>query len=175
MTTTRKNYTADEERVLISLLQNHTASEVAHIMGRSASSIRNKACRAGLLKDRPEHYTKPNAPRVYISAPITGHSLIERRAYFARVEAQLNEAKLVPVSPFNNGLPDEASHAEHMKADIMLLLTADAYVQDPISTYSAGCEIETAVADACDIPLIGTIYRGGGVYFYEDKIKKILK
>ena len=167
-------FTEAEERLLRTLLSSHTVYEVAHVTGRSVSSIRNKMQRMGLSVHRPAPRTPYHPePRVYISAPITGHSIMERRAFFAYVAKQLAEAGFTPINPFDNGLPEEASHAQHMKADIMLLLTADAYVQDPASTYSAGCEIETAVADACDIPLIGTIHRGGGLYIRPDKADRL--
>lgn len=92
--------------------------------------------------------------KVYISAPITGYDLAERKAWFAIAARQLIIAGYTPVSPLPNGLPDTASHADHMKADLKMLLQCDAYVRSRQWAASAGCCIECQVADACGITLL---------------------
>lgn len=170
----KQPFTESDERLLRTLLPSHTVPEVARIMGRTVSGIRNKMQRMGLSVHRPAPRTPYHpTPRVYISAPISGHNIMERRIFFAHVAKQLTEAGFCPINPLDNGLPEEAPHADHMRADLMLLLTADAYVQDPACTYSIGCESETAVADVCNIPLIGTIHRGGGLYLRPDKADRL--
>lgn len=40
-----------------------------------------------------------------------------------------HHSRLHPGKPLPNGLPDTASHADHMKADLKMLLQCNAYVR----------------------------------------------
>lgn len=102
--------------------------------------------------------------RIYISAPITGHDLAERKEYFAEVAEQLEEAGYEPVNPFDNGLPDTAPRTEHMKADLKMLLSCDGYVQSVATHGSIGCVSEAGVALLCGIPAIALI-KGSTLYW----------
>ena len=63
---------------------------------------------------------------VYLSAPISGYDLDERYKAFERVENGLTERGYKVLSPMKNGLPRDATTAQHMKRDIIMLLQADA-------------------------------------------------
>lgn len=102
-----------------------------------------------------------NKEKIYISAPISGHDLTERKALFSQIEDILAEEGYTPVNPFSNSLPDSAPYTEHLKQDIKLLLDCDGMVRPTRWRISKGCEIEARVAEACGIPVIGTIEDDG--------------
>ena len=56
--------------------------------------------------------------KVYISLPITGKDIEEQKRHAGDVASFLLTAGHTPVSPFNNGLDANASHEEHMRADL---------------------------------------------------------
>ena len=95
--------------------------------------------------------------KIYISAPISGHNIAERKLFFLQIEKQLAEQGFTPVNPFRNALPDSAPYTEHMKEDIRLLLDCDGIVRPDRWRTSIGCEIESRVADICGIPVVGII------------------
>lgn len=99
--------------------------------------------------------------KIYISAPISGYNLTERKAFFSQIEGRLAEEGYKPVNPFNNALPDSAPYTEHLKQDIKLLLDCDGMVRPSRWRKSKGCEIEARVAKACGIPTIGIIEDDG--------------
>lgn len=101
--------------------------------------------------------------RIYISAPITGRDLEERKAYFEDVAGQLKKMGALAVNPMNNTLDDGATHEEHMREDIRLLLRCDGYVQAYDSCGSNGCDLEEAVAQDCGIRYCGIIGMDGKV------------
>lgn len=109
--------------------------------------------------------------RIYISAPISGHDLAERKAYFAQVAKQLVIIGCAPVNPFDNRLPLTASHADHMRADLRMLLSCDAYIIAADTATSAGCRTEAHVAEACGIPRVGIISASAAVTFTKDITK----
>lgn len=111
-------------------------------------------------------------PKIYISAPITGYDLEERRKSFAKWAQIIINAGCEPVNPMEKNIPDDAPYVEHMKADINLLLDCDGYILSTVWTASKGCRCENAVAEACDVELVGFII-GDDVDFIESKIKKI--
>lgn len=67
--------------------------------------------------------------KIYISAPISGYDLTERKALFSQMEDILAEEGYKPVNPFSNPLPDSAPYTEHLKQDIKLLLDCDGMVR----------------------------------------------
>lgn len=84
--------------------------------------------------------------KCYISLPISGHDLAERRKLAEMVKAFLIAAGLDPISPLDKGLPDEAPYAEHMRQDLKLLLDCSAICLVKGWELSKGCDLEAQVA-----------------------------
>lgn len=99
--------------------------------------------------------------KIYISSPITGHDLNERREFFARIETELTNLGYKAVNPMSKPLSDSAPYTEHIKEDIRLLLACDGIVMPNRWRCSKGCEIERRVADICGIPVAGVIGEAG--------------
>lgn len=93
--------------------------------------------------------------RVYISGPISGHDIEERRKEFKRIQTHLERCyhDLEVVNPMENGLPAEATTHEHMKRDIELLMTCDIIFMMRKWTHSKGCKVEFDVATAIGLPV----------------------
>lgn len=106
--------------------------------------------------------------KVYISAPVTGRDIEERKRYFSHVAEQLRQQGYDPVNPMHNGLKATASHAAHMRAHLSMLLQCAYYVSALDSALSAGCAVEETVATACSITLLGTVHATGYVHFMPD-------
>lgn len=102
-----------------------------------------------------------NKKKIYISAPISGYDLTERKALFSQIEDILAEEGYKPVNPFNNPLPDSAPYTDHLKQDIKLLLDCDGIVRPVRWRISKGVEIEKRIADTCGIPTVGFIGSNG--------------
>ena len=92
--------------------------------------------------------------KVYISLPITGKDLQEQKGYARHVASFLSEAGFTPVNPFENGLADDASYEEHMKADLKLMLGCDAVYLCNGYHYSKGCLFERDVAVKCGLTIV---------------------
>ena len=88
---------------------------------------------------------------VYLSAPISGFDIDERRATFERVENELKKLGYKVLSPMKNGLSQDEPTSRHMKRDIILLLQADAIFLMTGWNRSAGCLTELNVATACGL------------------------
>lgn len=84
--------------------------------------------------------------KVYVSGRITGLPLDEAKAKFDAAKLRLTKRGHEVVTPFDNGLPHSASYAEHMKADIRMLLDCDAIYLLRGWTYSGGASVERDVA-----------------------------
>lgn len=100
---------------------------------------------------------KHEAPQkvcIYISGPISGYDLEERRKAFMEIEERLKAQGYETVNPMKNGLPDEATTHEHMKRDIELLLTCDRIYFMKKWTHSKGCKLEFDVATAIGLPVM---------------------
>ena len=93
-------------------------------------------------------------PRIYISGPISGYDLDERRKEFKRAEEFLQEMEYIPVNPMENGLPADADTHQHMKRDFQLLIECDAIYMMRRWTHSAGCKVEFDVATACGMKVV---------------------
>lgn len=91
--------------------------------------------------------------RIYISGPISGHYLDERRKLFLNVSDFLKKIGYEPVNPMDNGLTDNATTHEHMRRDFELLLSCDAIFMMRRWTHSAGCKVEFDVATAIGLPV----------------------
>lgn len=89
--------------------------------------------------------------KCYISLPITGYDLAERRETAARIEAMLQSHGYETANPLNKGLPDDAPYHEHMRQDLKLLLDCDVIYLAKGWEHSEGCRFESYVAGICGI------------------------
>lgn len=92
-------------------------------------------------------------PRIYISGPISGHDIEERRKVFNEVEAKLRRKGFDTINPTRNGLPAEATTHEHMRRDIELLMKCNCIYMMKHWSHSAGCMTEFHVARAIGLPV----------------------
>lgn len=88
---------------------------------------------------------------VYMSAPISGYDINERRETFERMENELKKLGYKVLSPMKNGLSQDEPTSRHMKRDIILLLQSDAIFLMTGWNRSAGCLTELNVATACGL------------------------
>lgn len=95
--------------------------------------------------------------KVYISLPITGKDLQEQKRHAEGVASFLLSAGFTPVNPFDNGLADDASYEQHMKADLRLMLDCDAIILCEGWLMSKGCVIESNVAIVCGLTVIDAL------------------
>lgn len=95
----------------------------------------------------------PKKPRIYISGPISGHDMEERRKAFKEIQEHLEAQGYEAINPMENGLPAEATTREHMKRDIELLMTCDYIYMMRRWTHSKGCKVEFDVATAIGLPV----------------------
>ena len=86
--------------------------------------------------------------KIYLSGPISGHDIEERRKEFKGIQTQFEKAGYDVVNPMENGLPSDATTNQHMKRDIELLLTCTGIYMMKKWTHSAGCITEFHVAHA---------------------------
>lgn len=86
--------------------------------------------------------------KVYISLPISGYDISERRNTAKAMENKLRKLGYDVFNPLENGLPTYASTNQHMKADIKALLGCDAVIFMQGFNHSAGCHTELTVAMA---------------------------
>lgn len=92
--------------------------------------------------------------KIYISGPIAGYDMNERKLAFLKVQHQLESLGYQPVNPFDNGVPDEEHWRIHMRADIRMLLDCSAIFMMPGWELSKGCKLELDVASSCGIRVI---------------------
>lgn len=88
---------------------------------------------------------------IYLSAPISGYNIDERRETFERVENKLKKLGYNVLSPMKNGLSQNEPTSHHMKRDIIMLLQSDAIFMMKNWNRSAGCLTELHVATACGL------------------------
>lgn len=93
-------------------------------------------------------------PRIYLSGPITGYDIEERKCYFGSIEKGFEKAGFEVVNPLKNGLLESAAYEEHIKKDIELLLTCDYIAMLPDSDKSKGAMLEQHIADVVGITKI---------------------
>lgn len=89
--------------------------------------------------------------KVYLSAPISGYDLNERRERFAHMKEGLEKLGYNVMNPMENGLSDDAPTTQHMKRDIIMLLQCDVIFLMKGWNKSAGCLTELHVATACGL------------------------
>ena len=106
-------------------------------------------------------------PRIYISGPISGHDIEERRKAFKRTQKKLEAQGFEVWNPMENGLPDEATTNEHMHRDLAELTNEErpfwAIYMMRRWTHSKGCKVEFDVATAI------------GLHFYFEEIGTMVK
>ncbi len=91
-----------------------------------------------------EKYSK----RIYLSLPISGYDIEERRATALKKKKELEAAGFTVILPLENGLPVDAGTYAHMKRDFELLLTCDAIYMMERWCHSKGCKVEFDLATA---------------------------
>lgn len=92
--------------------------------------------------------------KVYISGPISGHDIEERRAEFKKVQVALANDGYDTFNPMENGLPQTATTNEHMRADIKALVDCDVIYLMKKWNHSAGCWTEFCVATSCGLEVM---------------------
>lgn len=104
--------------------------------------------------------------RIYLSAPITGHDLTERKAYFRRMADRLLQlypgAEIVsPLDDIDTFISDtrkrqgcDPTHTQYMRRDLLLLLSCDVICLGHGHHVSKGCQIEYFVATSCGLDVI---------------------
>lgn len=91
---------------------------------------------------------------IYISGPISGRDLTERRKTFAETAARLRADGFDVVNPMENGLPENATTHQHMHRDIEMLMVCDRIYMMKGWTHSKGCKVEFDVATAIGLPVM---------------------
>ena len=92
--------------------------------------------------------------KVYLSGPISGYDLAERRNTFNRAAHFLRIQGYQPVTPFDNGLDPSADYSDHMRADLRLILDCDAILLLPNWHMSEGAQLEHEVARTCRLEIL---------------------
>ena len=91
--------------------------------------------------------------RIYISFPISGYDIEERKQYAQKIEDSLSHFYIV-LNPLKNGISEDAPVCDHMRQDIKMLLQCDAIHLGKKWELSFGCLVEFLVAVACRMDLI---------------------
>lgn len=92
--------------------------------------------------------------RIYLSAPISGYDLEERKDTFMKKQVELTGMGHEVLNPMENGLPDDSPVQQHMKRDIEMLLTCDTIYMMEGWNRSAGCKVELDVAVAIGLDVV---------------------
>lgn len=96
--------------------------------------------------------------RIYISGPITNH-LDTAYVRFSYAEIQIKALGHKPVNPFAIAayLPDDFSHSEFMRVDMVLMELCDGVYFMENWQESEGCRIERARAEAWGLAIFDKI------------------
>lgn len=95
--------------------------------------------------------TAGNQYKIYLCGAISGLNPVRCRALFQIAQNKIATNWRVVMNPFDNGLGDDASWEDHMRADIKMLMECDAmYVVNDV-TSSKGAKIELNLARALGI------------------------
>lgn len=92
--------------------------------------------------------------RVYISGPISGYDLTERKEAFEKAAKRFRMQGYLVSNPFNSGIPAEASWQEHMRADIAMLMQCDIIYMLSGWNTSRGATIERNLAEELGIKVM---------------------
>lgn len=93
--------------------------------------------------------------RAYLSVPISGYDMNERRKAFSEAEEFIREPGVEVVSPLDNGLPDDAEWSDHMLRDLEMLIDYDMMVLLPGWQHSRGCLTEVRFARKMGLLVLG--------------------
>lgn len=85
--------------------------------------------------------------QIYISGQITGLPYNETYEKFEKAEELIRAIGLEPVNPMKNGLDPNESWANHMVADIKMLIHCDAILMLSDWVHSRGARIEKKIAE----------------------------
>lgn len=91
--------------------------------------------------------------RVYLSAPISGYDLAERKHTFAAMEKKLRVRGYDVCNPMGTQWESGLTAHDYMRKDIEMLLTCDAIMLMDGWNKSAGCHTELCVAIAIGIEI----------------------
>lgn len=96
--------------------------------------------------------------RIYLSGPISGHNLDERRIIFKNTQHYLETKGYEVFNPLENGLPPESTTHQHMHRDLAELTSEDrpfdAILMMEGWLHSAGCKLEFDVATAIGLDVM---------------------
>lgn len=102
-----------------------------------------------------------NKKRVYISLPITGYELQERKEYAKRTASKVREylteqgAKdFEVITPFDICPEEGLTYAQYMARDIEVLMESQLVFLCEGWYQSTGCRIERFIAERMEIPII---------------------
>ena len=93
--------------------------------------------------------------KIYISLPVTGYDLGERRMLAAGCARVLDALGAEAVNPLENGLPEDAAWLDHMRADLRLLLDCDGILLCEGWEKSRGCRVEHGLALGLGLQVLG--------------------
>lgn len=91
---------------------------------------------------------------IYVSGPMTGIKKEDYTRDFNTVKSTLEEQGHLAVTPLENGIPENSSYREHIKADIAMLLDCDTIFMMRGWEYSPGCITEHRIAISCAMKII---------------------
>ena len=114
---------------------------------------KNNEC-GGAKTECAAQQSESEKKRVYISGPIGGYDVEERHEAFGRAAEMLKDLGYLPISPMNNGLPDDSTREEHMMVDLAMLMTCEYIYQMRGWTESKGAVLETLVARQLGIEVL---------------------
>lgn len=92
--------------------------------------------------------------RVYISGPISGYDVAERKAVFSSAATRFRRQGYEVVNPFELGVPDASPWSVHMRADIAALMRCDIIYMLPGWYTSRGATIERNLAEMLGIKVM---------------------
>lgn len=116
-------------------------------------------CETGRKAIQARCYRPPAAKMIYLSGPIsldgraTPPEIEANVGRFHAAKAALAARGFTVLSPLDNGLPADSSWADHMRADLAMLLQADELVLLPRWQESRGSTLEMFVATQIGIPV----------------------
>ena len=97
------------------------------------------------------------AVKWYISGPISGYEIEERRKAFEKVEQLVKgvHGTNVVFNPIKNGLPEDAAYSDHMMRDLEALVECDIVIVMAGWQHSRGCLNELKFARRLNLQIIG--------------------
>lgn len=89
--------------------------------------------------------------KIYLSAPISGYDLEERKERFMEMEVKLRGRGFDVCNPMGKHWESGLTTYDYMRKDIEMLLSCDAILLMDGWNRSAGCKCELDVAVACGL------------------------